>query len=75
MRINKKTNTIISFFLLLSHFYLSCILSYYSVALPDKINSSEIFSRHKIVFTMRLQLVKHLLGTDGVVVVMQGEGV
>ena len=51
------------------------ILSYYSVALPDKINSSEIFSRHKIVFTMRLQLVKHLLGTDGVVVVMQGEGV
>ena len=45
------------------------------IALSDKVDCGEIFARHKIVFTMRLQFVEQLLGTDGVVVVMQGEGV
>lgn len=45
------------------------------VALFDKINCGEIFAWHQILFTMRLQFVEQLLGTDGVVVVMQGEGV
>ena len=50
-------------------------VSIYSVALSDKVNCGEIFARHEIFVAMRLQFVEQMLGTDGLVVVKQGEGI